>query len=473
MVFTSTIFLFYFLPVVLLAYFAAPRRARNFVLLVASYVFYGFWDPWFVLLMFGTTAVDYWCGAVVAAEGASDRTRKLGVATSVVTNLALLGYFKYSALATETVNVVLGWSGRTPFPVHAVLLPVGISFYTFQSMSYPIDLYRRQATPARSLLDFATYVALFPQLVAGPIVRYQQVAAELVKREESTVLIARGAAFFCLGFAKKILLANPMGDIADAVFAAHSPPWWMSWYGVVSYGWQIYFDFSAYSDMAVGLGLLFGFKFPENFDAPYLSESITDFWRRWHISLSTWLRDYLYLPLGGNRHGALRTSFNLMTTMTLGGLWHGAQWRYVLWGALHGLALVLERTTRERCLYAFLPRAGRIAATFFVLQFHWVLFRSESVAAAGRYCASMFGARAVDPGAQLLVARVCDPFHVTVFAIAAVIAFVPMRTRDFVDAVGREAYRTPARACALVGLFVWSIAEMWTQSDNPFLYFQF
>jgi alginate O-acetyltransferase complex protein AlgI len=472
-VFTTTLFVFYFLPIVVAGYFALPRRARNAFLVVASYVFYGWWDPWFVLLMFGTTLVDYLCGAAIAATGASPRQRKLGVATSVVTNLGLLAFFKYSALGTESANALLALFGRGPFALHAMALPVGISFYTFQSMSYPIDLYRREAEPARSLVDFMAYVSLFPQLVAGPIVRYRQVARELVERRETVDRIARGASYFALGLAKKILLANPMGDIADATFAAGSPPWAMAWFGVVAYGWQIYFDFSGYSDMAIGLGLVFGFEFPQNFDAPYRSESITDFWRRWHISLSTWLRDYLYRPLGGNRKGAARTYVNLLVTMALGGLWHGAEWRYVIWGSAHGLALALERSTKSRCLYGFLPKPGRIAVTFVILQFNWVLFRSESVTAALHYCGSLFGRYPVDAGARLLAARIFDPFHLAVFAICAIVALTRMRAQDFVDAAQREAYRVPARACMLVGLLVWSFAEMWGQSANPFLYFQF
>ncbi len=358
MVFSSHVFLYYFLPLALLAYYASPARWRHAIITVLSYVFYGWANPWFVALMLFSTLVDYVCGLLIsgkwtprafaddppAGEGMpSARQRKLGLITSIVVNLSLLGFFKYLGFAQTNLNYLLEVFGRPAVEVYQIVLPVGISFYTFQSMSYSIDLYRGDARPARSFLDFACYVSLFPQLVAGPIVRYQDLAEQLVWRSHTIEKFARGVLFFGFGMAKKVLLANPMGSVADAAFGAGDLLWYDAWTGVVAYAFQIYFDFSGYSDMAIGLGLMLGFEFRRNFDLPYLSQSITEFWRRWHISLSTWLRDYLYIPLGGNRVSPRRTYINLAIVMLLGGLWHGAQWTFVIWGAIHGLLLAAER----------------------------------------------------------------------------------------------------------------------------------
>jgi alginate O-acetyltransferase complex protein AlgI len=472
-VFTTTVFVFYFLPIVLAVYFALPRRARNAFLILASYVFYGWYSPRFVLLMLATTVVDYGCGKLISQPGASARQRRAGLVVSVVSNLGLLAFFKYSGLAVDSANTVLAIVGRQPFSFHAIALPVGISFYTFNSMSYAVDLYRGEAKPARSLIDFMAFVSLFPHLVAGPILRYQLLADQLRDRRETEEGITRGFAYFILGFAKKILLANPMSEIADAAFAAGSPPWHLAWFGAMAFAFQIYFDFSGYTDMAIGLGRILGFEFPQNFNAPFLSESVTDFWRRWHLSLSNFLRDYLYRPLGGNQKGPTRTHVNLIVTMTLGGLWHGAQWKFVLWGALHGLMLALERRTKDRCLWGSFSRPGRIVFTFFALQVHWVLFRAETVTAAARYVGSMFSLRATDPGAALLSARMCDRFHLLVFGVCAVLSFIPTRTQDLVETDGREVYRRALPAALLLFVFAVSIVEMWSQSLNPFLYFQF
>ena len=385
MVFTTYVFIFYFLPLFLALYYSLPRRWRNLWITLASYVFYGWWEPWFVGLMLFTTVMDFLWGRVITRPGATRRQQQLAVAACVVTNLSFLGFFKYYMFTAETLNRLLATVGAEPFRVLQVVLPIGISFYTFHSLTYIIDLYRGHATPAKSFTDFSAFVALFPDLVAGPIIRYKTLAAQLASREHTLPRFATGIAIFVLGFAKKILLANPAGEVADAVFNAAQPGVVDAWFGVLAYAVQIYFDFCGYSDMAVGLGRMLGFEFPRNFDAPYRAESITEFWRRWHVSLSSVLRDYLYFPLGGNRRGEVRTYVNLAIVMLLGGLWHGAKWNFLAWGAFHGLLLIYERWRGKTSLYSRLPRALRVALTFVLVLFSWVLFRADDLPAAIEY----------------------------------------------------------------------------------------
>lgn len=301
MVFTTQIFVFYFLPLFLLVYYNLPFRWRNLWITVASYLFYGWWEPWFASLMFFTTVLDFFWGKFITRPGATRFQQKLAVIACVVTNLSFLGFFKYYMFAAETMNQILAAVGANQFRVLQVILPIGISFYTFHSLTYIIDLYRGHATPAKSFSVFSAFVALFPDLVAGPIIRYKTLAAQLHEREHTVARFSSGVAIFIVGFAKKILLANPCGLVADAVFNADNPHALDAWVGALAYAFQIYFDFCGYSDMAVGLGRMLGFEFLKNFDAPYRAESITDLWRRWHISLSSVLRDYLYIALGGNR----------------------------------------------------------------------------------------------------------------------------------------------------------------------------
>jgi alginate O-acetyltransferase complex protein AlgI len=354
--------------------------------------------------------VDYVCGrALVFFSGLPDEGRELPIlprgghrnpaqraalAVSMVTNLGLLAFFKYFDFGAASLNALATNLGLAP-PIVSTLhvaLPIGISFYTFQSMSYGIDVYRGDARPLRNPIDFLCFVSLFPHLVAGPILRYATLAEQLRSRTFSWAFFARGTAFFSLGMGKKILLANPMAYVADRAFAADVLPWHDGWFGLVAYAFQIYFDFSAYSDMAVGLGLMLGFRLIKNFDDPYRAESISDLWRRWHISLSTWLRDYLYVPLGGNRLGPSRTYVNLLVVMLLGGLWHGASWTFVVWGAIHGTLLAAERAQGRAALYRGLPRPLRIALTFGLRALAWVFFRATRWGARGATCGALAGA---------------------------------------------------------------------------------
>jgi len=483
MVFSSHVFVFYFLPLVLLLYYPMPQRWKQPFLTLSSYVFYGWANPWFVFLMMFSTLNDYICGLMIAGQWnpfktldqpdelgfiSSMKQRKVAVALSVITNLGLLGFFKYFVFVQRNIDwISRAFGGSGVENLFLITLPLGISFYTFQSMSYSIDMYRGQAKPAKNLLDFSCYVALFPQLVAGPIVRYSDLADQLSVRSHTVDKFTRGIAFFILGFGKKILLANPMGMIADAAFDAGALSWYDAWYGTFGYAFQIYFDFSAYSDMAIGLGLMLGFTFPKNFDSPYISKSITEFWQRWHMSLSTWLRDYLYIPLGGNKLGTRRTYINLALVMILGGLWHGAAWNFVIWGAIHGVMLALERAMGKKSLYSRAPGPVRMAITFATVCISWVFFRAEDLPAAGRYLAAMFGFGGGNPGAKLVAATLYSWDNLIMMAIAAYIVWGCRQTWEHAKHVGW------LKAVLLALLMLWSSVVMFTQTFNPFIYFIF
>ncbi len=484
MVFSSYVFLFYFLPAALALYYAAPRRAKHLVLTILSYVFYGWANPLFITLLLVSTVIDYTAGLVIAGprrpgsgpgvplDPSAPRTRwqRAALVASIVTNLGLLGFFKYFNFAASNVDALvdaLGLSGLDLDVAFKVTLPLGISFYTFQSMSYTFDVYLGRAAAIRSFVGFACYVSMFPQLVAGPIIRFREVADQLQARTHTAAKFARGVAFFSLGLAKKVLLANPCGKVADLAFEAGSLGTLDAWFGVTAYAFQIYFDFSGYSDMAIGLGLMFGFVFPKNFDSPYLSQSVTEFWRRWHISLSTWLRDYLYLPLGGNRKNPGRTYVNLFVVMLLGGLWHGAAWNFVVWGGLHGVLLALERARGKRPLYDRLPQPARVALTFLLVLFTWVFFRAPDLPAALRYCGAMVGLNGVHDAALLMPELLYQPYLLVTWATAAGVTWFAPQTWDWTR-------RLPAwKAAVVTAVLVASIVVLTTQAYNPFIYFIF
>jgi alginate O-acetyltransferase complex protein AlgI len=390
--------------------------------------------------------------------------------TALTVSFGLLAYFKYCGFFAANWDVVttrLGLDALRIGPVAPIVMPLGISFYTFQGTSYVIDVYRGTVRPARHLLDFAAYKTMFPQLVAGPILRFADVAAQLQQREHTLTRFARGITFFCLGLAKKVLLANPCGKVADTVFDAASATFLDAWYGVVAYAFQIYFDFSGYSDMAIGLALMLGFVLAKNFDSPYHAQSITEFWRRWNISLSSWLRDYLYLPLGGNRLGARRTYMNLAIVMLLGGLWHGASWNFVIWGALHGGLLAFERAFGKRPLYFALPKPLRVGLTFVIVLFTWVFFRAKDLPTALGYCATMLGFGAYEPSALLLPGIIAKPYYVMTVALCALIVWTCPQTWDWSKRIGF------GKAAIATGLFLMAAAVLATQAYNPFIYFIF
>ena len=450
MVFSSHLFLFYFLTASLALYYLSPRWLKHLTLTAVSCVFYGWANPLFVLLMFVSTLIDYLCGLAMLGQWrpsmwrspipklppGAPRTKlqRWVLAISIVSNLSLLGFFKYINFFTFNYTALVESVGLTGMGIEDVLkvtLPLGISFYTFQSMSYTIDVYRGDARAIRNPIDYWCYVAMFPQLVAGPIVRFKEIADQLRERTHTIEKFTRGIAFLGLGLGKKILLANPCGKVADMAFDAGSIGYLDSWVGAVAYAFQIYFDFSAYSDMAIGLGLMMGFMFAKNFDSPYLSQSITEFWRRWHLSLSNWLRDNLYFPLGGNRKGTVRTYINLALVMLLGGLWHGASWNFVIWGAIHGLMLILERLGGKKAFYGRLPGFAKVAITFVIVCFAWVFFRATDLPTAVQYCGSMLGLTTPQPGAGLIGGLIYQPYYTVSMLLAAIVVWFCPQTWDF------------------------------------------
>ncbi len=462
MIFASAIFLYWFLPLFLAGYYLAPKRLRSTWITLGSFVFYGWWRPDFVLLMVASTLLDYTAGARINQAQARGERGRAWVTLSCVVNLGFLAYFKYANFGVDTLNDVLRAMGYRQIAWTAVVLPVGISFYTFQTLSYTIDVYRKVAPPARNIVDFASFVALFPQLVAGPIVRYNTVAAQLVERTHTLSKFWRGVLYFQAGLAKKVLIADFVAPLANDAFSGGGLNALDAWIGTLAYTFQIYFDFSGYSDMAIGLGLMLGFAFPINFDQPYRSRSITEFWRRWHISLSTFLRDYLYIPLGGNRLGPVRTYVNLAATMLLGGLWHGAAWTFIAWGAYQGFWLIAERLSGKASFYAWAPRPAQIAITFVLAMFGWVLFRATSLPSALEHMSAMLGAAGHIDRALLVL-----PLQWAALAVAAVVAWGFPTTQERVHRA------SPGWVLTLQPLFLLALVQLHFENDVPFLYFQF
>jgi alginate O-acetyltransferase complex protein AlgI len=388
MVFSNLVFLFMFLPIVLAAYFLLPKMFRNLILLIASLIFYAWGEPKYVILMLVSIAMNYVFGLMVHKFRDHVSYKKATVALAVIVNIGLLGYYKYSNFLIENINAVFSVNiMNEPLP-----LPIGISFFTFQAMSYVIDVYRRDAAVQSNIFDLALYIALFPQLVAGPIVRYNTVADEIKKRVHSITLFSSGVRRFIIGLSKKVLIANPMGELADTLFAMNPNDLstGTAWLGILAYTLQIYFDFSGYSDMAIGIGRMFGFTFLENFNYPYISRSITDFWRRWHMSLSSWFRDYVYIPLGGNRKGVLNTYRNLLIVWTITGFWHGASWTFMAWGFYYGAIISLERLGLGKLLQR-MWRPVQHVYVLLIVMIGWVFFRADSFAYSFQYIQTLFG----------------------------------------------------------------------------------
>ncbi|GAB4157060.1 MAG: hypothetical protein Fur0037_25200 [Planctomycetota bacterium] len=457
MVFSSFIFLFWFLPLFLAVYRLVPGRLKNACITVFSFVFYGWWRPHYVFLMLASVLVDWRCAKSMAPLP-DGRSRRAWLLLSIVTNLGLLGWFKYANLAVATWNDL----GIHPVEWTEVVLPVGISFYTFQSMSYTIDVYRRRVAPARSFGDLLCFVTMFPQLVAGPIVRYQEIEKQIGDHASSWPRFRDGTLLAAAGIAKKVLIADQAASIADQAFSADAPGLALAWLGVLSYAVQIYFDFSGYSDMAIGFGRIIGFDLPTNFLSPYKSKSITEFWRAWHVSLSSWLRDYLYVPLGGNRRGTFSTYRNLLLTMLLGGLWHGAQWTFVLWGAWQGAFLVLERAMGKRPLYSGLPGPVRCALTFAIVLFGWAIFRAQGVDALLGFWGGMIGVHGFATAFE-------NPGFLPCAAVllGSAIAFTCRRSEELVEQ-GRPWFSVLVTLC-----FFLAVGRLLSSEFSPFLYYRF
>ena len=461
MIFSSTIFLFIFLPAVLLLNYIIPKKyigAKNVVLLIASLFFYAWGEPKNVLLMLLSIAVNYVCGILLGKFEGNDKKRKLILVLSVVFNLGLLFYFKYFNFFTGGI-----------FPT--IALPIGISFFTFQIMSYTIDVYRHDVAPQKNIITLALYISLFPQLIAGPIVRYIDVEKQLQNRECTAEKTARGMIRFSMGLAKKVIISNTVAVICDGIFTiSNTLPSVTAWVGAITYALQIYFDFSGYSDMAIGMGHMLGFDFLENFNYPYVSTSVQEFWRRWHISLSSWFRDYLYIPLGGNRKGKLRTYINLIIVFACTGFWHGASFSFIVWGLYHGLFLVIERLGFGKALKK-IPKFFGWLYTMLVVLIGWVFFRADTLSAAITYIGSMFS---FSGGLANAMAQFSNlSFAITIIAIilsAPVYPFIKSKIEK--TETGRRVGFILEGVIALV-LLVLSVLFLTGSDYNPFIYFRF
>ena len=464
MVFSSLTFLFGYLPLTLALYFVTPLRRRNFVLLVASLFFYGWGEPVYVGIMFLSIFIDYTHGLLVEKYRERDRLARWFVGQSVVFNLLLLGFFKYWDFLAANLSLLAGAS----IPQLGLPLPLGISFFTFQTMSYTIDVYRRDAPVQRNIIDFGAYVTLFPQLIAGPIVKYKTVAAELVHRTVTSRDFAEGACRFTAGLAKKVLLANAAGALWESCQASQSAGALTvagGWTGLFAFGFQIYFDFSGYSDMAIGLGRMLGFRFDENFDHPYLSTSVGEFWRRWHMSLTSWFREYLYFPLGGSRGGRARTLRNLVIVWFCTGFWHGASWNFILWGLYFALWLILERFVFKDLL-ARTPVWVKRAYTLAVVFVGWGVFAMEDLGVCGQYLKVCFG------GGPLWSAP--DGCRLRSWAVILLLLALGSTTLalDLWRKLPQRGRKVLTPVLMALGLAL-STAYLVDGSYNPFLYFRF
>lgn len=461
MVFSTPIFLFLFLPAVLVLNYIIPKKyiaAKNVVLLVASLFFYAWGEPRNVLLMLLSIVVNYVCGLLLGKFDSDEKKRKVVLWASVVFNLGLLFFFKYFSFVTGGL-----------FPV--IKLPIGISFFTFQIMSYTIDVYRRSVEPQKNLVKLALYISLFPQLIAGPIVRYIDVEKQLTYRECTADKTARGMIRFSMGLAKKVIISNTVAAICDGIFGStNTVPAFTAWVGVICYALQIYFDFSGYSDMAIGMGHMLGFDFLENFNYPYVSCSVQEFWRRWHISLSSWFRDYLYIPLGGNRRGKVRTYINLIIVFACTGLWHGASFSFIVWGLWHGLFLVIERLGFKKALDK-LPKFIGWIYTMLVVLVGWVFFRADTLSAAMKYLGEMFS---FSGGVANGMAQFDNlSFIITVIAIVLCTPVYQFLKGKLEKTEGGKKAAFVIGAVLATGLFILSVIFLTGSGYNPFIYFRF
>lgn len=466
MVFSSTIFLCVYLPLVLLGYYICPKKGRNLFLLIASLVFYAWGEPKYVFLMIFSILVNYIFGRLMDKHRENKKRLKLMLVLSVVIDIGLLSVFKYTDFIITNVNAIFGAN----FDLLNIALPIGISFYTFQAMSYTIDVYRNDVRVQKNLIDFGMYITMFPQLIAGPIVRYADVQDQLAERSVTTADFSEGIMRFVVGLGKKVLLANQMGAVWSDIYALGGDvSALMAWTGAIAYTFQIYFDFSGYSDMAIGLGRMFGFKFPENFRYPYQSVSITDFWRRWHITLSTWFKEYLYIPLGGNRYGLARQALNLLIVWSLTGFWHGAGWNFVMWGLYYFVILFIEKLFLLKALDK-LPKLFRHVYALLLIVIGWVIFASDDVSVLLPYLGSMFGANGAIGGMDVYTL-----LTKAALLVICCIASTELPKRLFLSATGamNEKAAFTIKSVMTIALLALSMILLIGDSYNPFLYFRF
>ncbi len=476
MVFSSLTFLFAFLPITLLVYYLVPKKAQNVVILISGLIFYAWGEPIYVLAMIASTFIDYTAGLLIAKYDNKPKIRTACLIVSLVMNLGLLGTFKYLGFLIESANA---WFGLA-IPNPNLPLPIGISFFTFQSMSYTIDLYRRNIKVQKNAVSFIAFVTLFPQIVAGPIVRYEDIQNEIDNRSITEKMIGDGISRFIVGLGKKVLIANNIGALWDSVKAMEYGELSAvtAWLGILAFTFQIYFDFSGYSDMAIGLGKMLGFNFPENFNYPYMSHSISEFWRRWHITLGAWFRSYIYIPLGGNRKGTARTIINLLIVWTITGIWHGASWNFMLWGAYFGVLIVLERLFLGKLLEK-LPSFISWLYTFILVVFGWIMFDGvdastvnigDMFSQVGSYIAAMFGVNGVimDSFATNAIVNYGIMFAICIFGSSDALKILADKIREKAPRWVQYGF-APVQLAVLLA----SVAFIATSSYNPFLYFNF
>ncbi len=466
MVFSSNIFLFAFLPLTLFLYFLFPQKNyKNALLLVASLIFYAWGELQYLVLLLVSIFGNYFFGLWIQS-----RNKHLIVSIAITFNLLLLGYFKYANFLIENLNSLFDLQIENK-KIH---LPIGISFFTFHAISYLIDIYRKKCRAQKNIFELALYIAFFPQLVAGPIVRYNFIEKYLGKRRHNFFFAAYGIRRFIIGLGKKIIIANPLGELADAIF--NSPiaeiNSTIAWVGIACYTLQIYFDFSGYSDMAVGLARIFGFKFPENFNHPYISRSIKEFWRRWHMSLSAWFRDYVYIPLGGNRTSLSRQYFNLILVFFLCGLWHGASWNFVIWGMFHGFFLVFERLKIGENFLNFLPKILQNFYTIFIVMIGWVFFRSSDLTHALSFLKTMFIGNEIEVISSEIL-RLMRSHFLWMSAALALLGFSPLIKNLMLKLMRKNKIFVSVFDALLIAIFLFSLMRLSASTHNPFIYFQF
>jgi len=462
MVFSSFTFLFVFLPLVLTLYFISPKKFRNIILLIFSLLFYAWGEPIYVFIMLFSTVFDYFNGLIID-KNRGKKWDKLVLVLSIVVNISILVFFKYSDFFIININTLL----KTTIPLLNIPLPIGISFYTFQTLSYTIDVYRGKANVQKNIINLATYVTLFPQLIAGPIVRYKTIQDQLDNREDKISNLSSGFEKFFIGLFKKVFIANNIGMLWAMVKGMNDPSTIMMWMGITAFAFQIYYDFSGYSDMAIGLGRMFGFKFLENFNYPYIAKSVTDFWRRWHISLGTWFRDYLYIPLGGNKVSDMRWYLNIFIVWFATGFWHGASWNFVIWGLYYGLILVIEKKLLNK-YFERIPNIFKYIYVWVLVLIGWVFFESESLPLIKTYLTTMFSFNHfIDQN------TIYELKNYLMLFIIAIVGSTPYIKNHFIKIKENGFYKQYLRPLSFVLMFILILAYLVNSAFNPFLYFRF
>lgn len=466
MVFSSSIFIFLFLPLVLLFYFVAPNKYKNYVLLLFSIIFYLFGGPKYLLVLLSVVVIDY-IGAILIEK---TNKRKLFLITTIILNISILVYFKYTGFFLQNINSLFNLDLIIP----KIVLPIGISFYTFQAMSYVIDVYRKKVKLQKNFLTLMLYVSLFPQLVAGPIVRYETIEKQLKTRKTTFEDFCYGVERFILGLAKKVIIANQMGALADTIFSATDLTSLIAITGAIAYMFQIYFDFSAYSDMAIGMGRMFGFEFLENFNFPYISKSITEFWKRWHISLSTWFRDYVYIPLGGNRKGVKRQILNMLIVWLLTGFWHGAEWNFIIWGLYYFIFLILEKYPLKKILTKAPSFIAHIY-TLVVICIGWIIFRCDNLNSLTTYLKSLFNFKTTDITINQLSVYIESYwiYFILAFIFQTPIYYAILKKIDKIKNKRIKNVLIALKYVLLIAIFIITIMFLAYSSYNPFIYFRF